>query len=124
MSCLRDIKSSQFSIFSLSDFIFCSSSSISLANVSLPTPHHYPSLEELLHLWLWSLPTTYTCTALQTTSTLAKHYTTFSLYCAHNSRGERLLQTHILIGQELQLHSSCPTRARNLYLLSNQNMSL
>ena len=39
-------------------------------------------------------------------------------------RAERLLQTHILIGQEKQLSSSCPIRARELYLFSNQNMIL
>ena len=39
-------------------------------------------------------------------------------------RGERLLQTHILIGQEAQLPSSDWTRAIELYLLSNLNMSL
>ena len=38
-------------------------------------------------------------------------------------RGERLFQTRIMIGQELQLRSSCPTRAGELYLLSNQNVS-
>ena len=36
-------------------------------------------------------------------------------------RGERISQTHTLIGQEKQLSSSCPIRAR--YLLANQSMS-
>ena len=40
------------------------------------------------------------------------------------ARGERLLQTHTLIGQEIQLSSSCPIRDRELYQLSNRNMSL
>ena len=39
------------------------------------------------------------------------------------SRGERLLRTHILIGQEVQFPSSDWTRATELYLLSNQTMS-
>ena len=39
-------------------------------------------------------------------------------------RGERLLQTQTLIGQEVQLPSSDWTRATKLYLLSNQSMSL
>ena len=39
-------------------------------------------------------------------------------------RGKRLLQTSALIGQEIQLSSSCPIRARELHLLSNQRMSL
>ena len=36
------------------------------------------------------------------------------------ARGERLLHPHIMIGQEIQLGSSCPIRAKELYLLSNQ----
>ena len=36
----------------------------------------------------------------------------------------RYLQTCILIGQEIQLRSSCPMRASELYLLSDQNVSL
>ena len=40
------------------------------------------------------------------------------------TRGERLLQTSTLIGQEIQLSSSGPIRARELYLISNQNTSL
>ena len=43
--------------------------------------------------------------------------------CARG-RGERLLQTHTPIGQEIQLSSSCPIRDEELYLLSNHNMSL
>ena len=39
-------------------------------------------------------------------------------------RGERLLQTSTLIGQKVQLSSSCPIRARERYLLSNQSMRL
>ena len=38
---------------------------------------------------------------------------------APSSRGERLLQTHTLIGQELQLPSFDWARAAELYLLSN-----
>ena len=50
----------------------------------------------------------------------------FEKYIKKNigSRGERLLQTSTLIGQEIQLSSSCPIRASELYLLSDQNMSL
>ena len=40
------------------------------------------------------------------------------------NRGERLLQTPTLIGQDIQLSSSCPIRARQLHLLSNQSMCL
>ena len=40
------------------------------------------------------------------------------------TRGGWLLQTHTLIGQELQLSSSDWTRATELYLLSNQSISL
>jgi len=40
------------------------------------------------------------------------------------SRGEQLLQTQILIGQAVLLPSSDWTRATELYLLSNQNISL
>ena len=39
-------------------------------------------------------------------------------------RGERLSQTHFLIGQGLQLPSSYWPRATELYLLSNLNESL
>ena len=42
----------------------------------------------------------------------------------HLARDERLLQTRTLIGQEIQLRSSCPIRARELYLLSNQSTRL
>ena len=38
-------------------------------------------------------------------------------------RGERLSKTHALIGQGMQLGSSCPIRAGELYLLSNQSNS-
>ena len=40
------------------------------------------------------------------------------------SRGEQLLQTHVLIGQEVQLPSSDWRRAPDLNLLSNQIMCL
>ena len=46
--------------------------------------------------------------------------TTFAL---PTRRGERLLQTHTLVGQEVQLPSFDRKRATELYLLSNQNMS-
>ena len=39
-------------------------------------------------------------------------------------RGERLLETHNLIGKEVQLPSSDWTTAAKLHLLSNQNISL
>ena len=39
-------------------------------------------------------------------------------------RGERLLQTLSMIGQEIQLSSSCPIRATELYISSNQSSSL
>ena len=39
-------------------------------------------------------------------------------------RGERLLQTSTLIGKEIQLSSSNPITARELYLLSNQSFVL
>ena len=39
-------------------------------------------------------------------------------------RGERLLQTHILSGQDVQIPSSDWTRATALYILSDLNMSL
>ena len=39
-------------------------------------------------------------------------------------RGGRLLQTPRLIGQEVQLSSSHPIRARELYFLFNQSMRL
>ena len=39
-------------------------------------------------------------------------------------RGERLLQIHILIEQEVQLPSSDWPRATELYILSNQTISL
>ena len=39
-------------------------------------------------------------------------------------RGERLLQTHTLIGQEAQLPRSDWTRGVKLYLLSDQSMRL
>ena len=38
--------------------------------------------------------------------------------------GERLSLTHTPIGQEIQLSSSRPIKARKLYLLSNQIMTL
>ena len=41
-----------------------------------------------------------------------------------STRGEQLLQTDTLIGQEVQLPSSDWTRATELYLLSNQSMRL
>ena len=47
-----------------------------------------------------------------------------ALHQVSRTRGERLLQTLTLIGQEVQLSSSCPTRATGRYLLSNQSMSL
>ena len=51
--------------------------------------------------------------------------TTSPLYTIlHYTRGERLSQTYSLIGQEIQFSSYCPIRARELYLLSNQNVSL
>ena len=40
------------------------------------------------------------------------------------ARGERLLQTHTLIGQEVQISSSDWTTATELHLLSNQSKSL
>ena len=40
------------------------------------------------------------------------------------ARGERLLQTHVLIGQEVQLPRPDWTRATELYILSNQSMRL
>ena len=40
------------------------------------------------------------------------------------ARGGRLLQTHTLIGQEVQLSSSDWTTATEFYLLSNQSTSL
>ena len=41
-----------------------------------------------------------------------------------SGRGERLLQTHILIGQEVQLPSSDLTRATELFPLFDHNTSL
>ena len=51
-------------------------------------------------------------------STIAGVYLDFG----PTARGERLLQTHTLIGQKIQQSSSCPIRARTLYLLPNQGM--
>ena len=48
----------------------------------------------------------------------------YVLICQPLGRGERLLQTQIVIGQEVQLPSSDWTRATELYLLSSQSMSL
>ena len=45
-------------------------------------------------------------------------------YLSLCARGERLLQTHTLIGQEVQLPSPDWTRATELYLLTNQSMRL
>ena len=49
-----------------------------------------------------------------------------NILCAYKPgvRGERLLQTHTLIGQEVQLPRSDWTRVNKLYLLSNQSLRL
>ena len=46
------------------------------------------------------------------------------MFDAGHNRGERLLQTYMMIGQEVQLSSSDWTRATDLHLLSNQSTSL
>ena len=60
--------------------------------------------------------------------TIQKHSVgcVFEKYIKKNigSWGERLLKTSTLIGQEIQLSSSCPITARELYLWANQSMSL
>ena len=54
----------------------------------------------------------------------AQAQSVIALTKSSTARGERLLQTHTLIGQEVQLHKSDGTRATELYILSNQSKSL